>query len=166
MRDAVLGDPEDRFQIDRDDSFPVRVVGLQYRPIAVFPQNPGIVIEDVQGLKGLNALLHQTFDVGLKMTKVDIPAAFRAFTTVQMLAPVAKYAVGSMSTDLRVNGALGKNMMPLFPALSEDAVDHPVHGPPVGDEGKLQFHPRAADGPVPVPEPVVPATVLDEVTNG
>jgi vacuolar-type H+-ATPase subunit H len=59
-----------------------------------------------------------TFDVGLKMTKVDIPAAFRAFTTVQMLAPVAKYAVGNMSTDLRVNGALGKNMMPLFPSLS------------------------------------------------
>jgi AsmA-like protein len=58
-----------------------------------------------------------TFDVALKMTKVDIPAAFKAFTTVQMLAPVAKYAVGTMSTDLRVNGALGKNMMPLFPAL-------------------------------------------------
>jgi vacuolar-type H+-ATPase subunit H len=51
------------------------------------------------------------------MVKVDIPSAFKAFTTVQMLAPVAKYAVGSMSTDLRVNGALGKNMVPLFPAL-------------------------------------------------
>src|SRR5882724_4727988 len=59
-----------------------------------------------------------TFDVGLKMTKVSIPSAFQAFTTVQMLAPVAKYAVGNMSTDVRVNGALGKNMMPLFPALS------------------------------------------------
>jgi hypothetical protein len=59
-----------------------------------------------------------TFDVGLKMTKVNIPAAFQAFTTVQMLAPVAKYAVGTMSTDLRVNGALGKNMLPLFPGLS------------------------------------------------
>jgi F0F1-type ATP synthase membrane subunit b/b' len=58
-----------------------------------------------------------TFDVGLKMTKVNIPAAFQAFTTVQMLAPVAKYAVGTMSTDLRVNGALGKNMLPLFPGL-------------------------------------------------
>jgi len=58
------------------------------------------------------------FDVGLKLTKVDIPSAFRAFTTVQMLAPVAKYAVGSMTTDLRVNGALGKNMMPLFPGLT------------------------------------------------
>ncbi len=35
------------------------------------------------------------------MTKVDIPSAFQAFTTVQMLAPVAKYAVGTMTTDLQ-----------------------------------------------------------------
>jgi hypothetical protein len=59
-----------------------------------------------------------TFDVGLKLTKLDIPSAFQAFTTVQMLAPVARYAVGKFSTDLHLNGALGKNMMPLFPALS------------------------------------------------
>ena len=39
-------------------------------------------------------LAKPTFDVGLKMTKVDIPSAFQAFTTVQMLAPVAKYAIG------------------------------------------------------------------------
>ncbi|MDQ3426571.1 MAG: AsmA family protein [Gemmatimonadota bacterium] len=58
------------------------------------------------------------FDVGLRMTKVDIPAAFAAFTTVQLLAPVAKYARGNFSTDMRMNGALGKNMMPLFNALS------------------------------------------------
>jgi hypothetical protein len=59
-----------------------------------------------------------TFDVGFKMTKVNIPSAFQAFTTVQMLAPVAKYAAGTMSTDFRVNGALGKNMLPLFQGLS------------------------------------------------
>ena len=59
-----------------------------------------------------------TFDVGLKLTKLDIPSTFQAFTTVQMLAPVAKYAVGKVTTDLHVNGALGKNMMPLFPGLS------------------------------------------------
>jgi uncharacterized protein involved in outer membrane biogenesis len=58
-----------------------------------------------------------TFDVGLKMTKVDIPAAFEALTTVQMLAPVAKYAQGNFSTDLKVHGALGKDMMPLFDGL-------------------------------------------------
>jgi hypothetical protein len=59
-----------------------------------------------------------TFDVGLKLTKVDIPAAFQAFTTVQMLAPVAKYAIGDVTSDVHLSGALGKNMMPLFPGLS------------------------------------------------
>jgi hypothetical protein len=73
------------------------------------------------GLTGFYETTHPakpTFDVGLKMTRVNIPSAFQAFTTVQMLAPVAKYAVGTMSTDLRVNGALGKNMMPLFAGLT------------------------------------------------
>jgi hypothetical protein len=52
------------------------------------------------------------------MLKVNIPAAFEAFTTVQMLAPVARYASGQVTTDVSLNGALGKNMMPLFNALS------------------------------------------------
>jgi hypothetical protein len=59
-----------------------------------------------------------TFDVGLKMTKVDIPSAFQSFATVQMLAPVAKYALGNVTTDFHLNGGLGKNMMPLFPGLT------------------------------------------------
>lgn len=59
-----------------------------------------------------------TFDVALKMTKVDIPAAFQSLVSVQMLAPAARYATGSVTTDMRVSGALGKNMMPLFPNLN------------------------------------------------
>jgi hypothetical protein len=59
-----------------------------------------------------------TFDVGFKMIKVNIPSAFEAFTTVQMLAPVAKYATGQVTTDVNLSGALGKDMMPLFNALS------------------------------------------------
>ena len=59
-----------------------------------------------------------TFDVGLKMTQIDIPSAFQAFVTVQKLAPVAKYAVGKVTSDVHVNGGLGKDMMPLFPGLS------------------------------------------------
>ena len=58
------------------------------------------------------------FDVGLKMLKVNIPAAFQAFTTVQMLAPVAKYASGQVTTDLHLSGGLSKNMMPIFSGLS------------------------------------------------
>jgi AsmA-like C-terminal region len=52
------------------------------------------------------------------MTKLDIPSAFKAFTTVQMLAPVAKYASGTVSTQLNLNGSLGKNMLPLFQGLT------------------------------------------------
>ncbi|MGH7527633.1 MAG: AsmA-like C-terminal region-containing protein, partial [Gemmatimonadales bacterium] len=59
-----------------------------------------------------------TFDVGLRIQKLDIPAAFETLTTVRLLAPVAKYARGNFSADLRINGALGKDMMPLFDALS------------------------------------------------
>ena len=63
-------------------------------------------------------LAKPAFDVGLKMVKIDIPSAFQAFTTVQMFAPVAKYASGTVNTDINLSGALGKNMMPLFSALT------------------------------------------------
>jgi hypothetical protein len=58
-----------------------------------------------------------TFDVGIKIQKLELPKAFEAFTTVQMLAPVAKYARGTFSTDLKLSGVLGKDMMPVFPSL-------------------------------------------------
>jgi hypothetical protein len=72
----------------------------------------------VTGFYETTNLARPTFDVGLKMIKVNIPAAFQAFTTVQMLAPVAKYASGNVTTDIHLSGPLGKNMMPLFTALS------------------------------------------------
>jgi AsmA-like C-terminal region/AsmA family len=71
----------------------------------------------VSGFYETTNLSRPTFDVALRMAKLDIPSAFQAMTTVQMLAPVAKYARGTFSTDLRVDGALGKNMMPLFDGL-------------------------------------------------
>jgi hypothetical protein len=58
------------------------------------------------------------FDVSFKLNNVDIPSAFQAFTTVQALAPVAKYATGKVTTDVHVNGVFGKNMMPQLPALT------------------------------------------------
>ena len=58
-----------------------------------------------------------TFDTQVQLKSVDIPSAFSALTTVQMLAPVAKFARGSVSTDLHLAGALGKDMLPLFNVL-------------------------------------------------
>lgn len=58
-----------------------------------------------------------TFDVDFKMKDVDIPSAFTGLVTVQTLAPVARFARGSVSTDLHAAGPLGKNMTPLFNVL-------------------------------------------------
>ena len=58
-----------------------------------------------------------TFDTQVQLKSVDIPSVFSALTTVQMLAPVAKFARGNVSTDLHLAGALGKDMLPLFNVL-------------------------------------------------
>jgi hypothetical protein len=59
-----------------------------------------------------------TFDVDMKMKEIDIPSAFESFVTVQALAPVAKFARGTVSTDLHLTGPLGKNMLPLLTVLN------------------------------------------------
>ncbi|HEU4647920.1 MAG TPA: AsmA-like C-terminal region-containing protein, partial [Gemmatimonadales bacterium] len=58
------------------------------------------------------------FDIALKLNQVDIPSTFQTFATVQALAPVAKFATGKVTTEVRLNGELGKNMMPLLAGLS------------------------------------------------
>jgi hypothetical protein len=61
-----------------------------------------------------------TFDMALKLQQIDIPSAFAQLTTVQTLAPVAKYATGRFTTDLQLKGALGQNMMPLLQGVTGD----------------------------------------------
>ena len=58
------------------------------------------------------------FDVNLQMKAVDIPSSFSALTTVQMLAPVARYARGTVSTNLQLAGVLGKDMLPVFSVIT------------------------------------------------
>lgn len=58
-----------------------------------------------------------TFDVDMKMKDVDIPSAFESLVTVQALAPVARFARGTVSTDLRLAGPLGRNMLPILTVL-------------------------------------------------
>jgi hypothetical protein len=72
----------------------------------------------VSGYYDTTDLTKPTFDVDFQMKSVAIPAAFAALTTVQKLAPVARYASGNVSTDLHLAGSLGKDMLPLFNALS------------------------------------------------
>lgn len=54
------------------------------------------------------------FDFNFGIKGLSIPASFEAFNTVQKLAPVAKNMAGNFSTDFKIGGALGPDMMPLY----------------------------------------------------
>jgi hypothetical protein len=58
------------------------------------------------------------FDIDVRMTDVDVAAAAGAFATVRAFAPVARFAQGRVSADLRLNGALGSDLAPVLDALS------------------------------------------------
>ena len=58
------------------------------------------------------------FDVGYRMIRVQIPEAVKSLATVEALAPVARYARGIVSTNLKLTGTLGKNMLPVFQGLT------------------------------------------------
>ncbi len=57
------------------------------------------------------------FDFMFGIKGLSIPASFEAFNTVQTLAPVAKNMNGSFSTDFKLAGALGPDMMPIYEKL-------------------------------------------------
>ena len=71
----------------------------------------------VSGFYETTNVARPTFDVDVRMKSVDIPSAFASLVTVQTLAPVARFARGSVSTDLHLAGPLGKDMLPLFTVL-------------------------------------------------
>ena len=58
------------------------------------------------------------FDIDLRLATVDIPTAFASLTTVQTLAPVARWARGTVSGTVGLRGTLGEDMLPLFAALT------------------------------------------------
>jgi hypothetical protein len=58
------------------------------------------------------------FAMDVKLTTLDIPTAFTSLATVQKLTPIAKYAQGNVSGTLSLTGPLGKDMTPVFTALT------------------------------------------------
>ncbi|PUZ30279.1 AsmA family protein [Chitinophaga costaii] len=58
--------------------------------------------------------MHFTYDV----EKVDIKQTFDAFNTVQKLMPIGQFLTGKISSQLSVDGKLGKDMMPVMNSLN------------------------------------------------
>ncbi len=56
-------------------------------------------------------------DLALDVRKIDIPEAFKAFVTVQKLAPVAERTTGKISTRLEFTSFLDSTMMPVMNSI-------------------------------------------------
>lgn len=82
----------------------------------------GFAMEALGGRMGLDGYYETTeerptFVLDLIMDSVDVAGAAEAFLTVRTLAPVARYARGTFSTDLRLAGALGQDLSPVLDVL-------------------------------------------------
>jgi hypothetical protein len=58
------------------------------------------------------------FDLDLQLANVDIPSGFAALTTVKQLAPIARWAQGSVSGTMTMKGLLAPDMSPVPGALT------------------------------------------------
>jgi len=58
-----------------------------------------------------------TFELALAMDSLDVTEAAETLVTVRTLAPVTRYARGTFSADLDLNGALGEDMRPVLDVL-------------------------------------------------
>jgi hypothetical protein len=61
-------------------------------------------------------------DVDFSIEKMDIQKAFTAFNTVKLLAPVAKFAKGVFSTNLKFNSDLDQHMMPVYSSINAEGL--------------------------------------------
>lgn len=58
------------------------------------------------------------FDFTLNIADVAVSEAYKTFNTVQALMPLAKNIQGNFSTDFKIAGGLGQDMMPLYNTLT------------------------------------------------
>lgn len=58
------------------------------------------------------------YDLGFKIKDLSIGNAFESFETIQTYVPIAKQVAGKFSTDFKVNGLLGADMMPIMEEIN------------------------------------------------
>jgi hypothetical protein len=56
------------------------------------------------------------FDFGIK--EMSIAKSYQAFNMIQTLAPIAQNITGNFSTNFKMNGSLGQDMMPVYESIN------------------------------------------------
>jgi len=84
----------------------------------------GLLVHMLGGSMALNGS-YNTFNPGkplvamdLQVKKVDVKQTFQAFTSMQKFAPIAGKLNGAISTNLKFNGELKKDMMPELTSIT------------------------------------------------
>lgn len=86
----------------------------------------GFSLETLGGRIGLDGFYETTdptrptFEIDLLMDSLDVSGAAAAFLTMRTLAPVARYARGTFSTEMTLAGALGQDLTPVLDVLDGD----------------------------------------------
>jgi hypothetical protein len=72
----------------------------------------------VSGAYNTKDLAHPLFNMDLDMQEIGFKKAYETFNTMKKFAPVAKLIDGNFSTKMKMNGELGKDMMPLYNTMT------------------------------------------------
>ena len=67
-----------------------------------------------------NTPLTPDITMAYNVQNVDVKETFNAFNTVQKLMPVGQFLSGKLTSQLSMNGKLGKDMMPVLSSLTGD----------------------------------------------
>ncbi|MCC6838444.1 MAG: membrane assembly protein AsmA [Bacteroidia bacterium] len=83
-----------------------------------------LTIDELEGSMVLNGVYNTqnikkpTVDFDVDIANFDIPKTFKMFNSVQKLAPIAQYAKGKFSTDLKFTTLLDETMSPVMNSLT------------------------------------------------
>jgi hypothetical protein len=85
--------------------------------------NLKLAIDELEGTMALTGVYNTqnikkpTVDFAVDIVNFDIPKTFKAFNSVQKLAPIAQFAKGKFSTDLKFKTLLDEHMDPVMNSL-------------------------------------------------
>ncbi|CAN5204660.1 hypothetical protein BH23BAC1_BH23BAC1_07850 [soil metagenome] len=71
----------------------------------------------INGVYDTRDLKQPTFNFDMTIRDLSVAKAYETFNTVQALAPIAEKVTGKFSTEFKINGQIGKDMMPVLPTL-------------------------------------------------
>lgn len=72
----------------------------------------------INGLYDTRNLQQPSFNFDMTIRDLSVAKAYETFNTVQALAPIAEKVTGKFSTEFKINGQVGKDMMPVLPTLT------------------------------------------------